>query len=261
MTGMRRFTVLLLAALILMASAGLAESFAGSVAEVEEAAKSVLLVRVYNEKDVLIATGSGFVAFDSRTLVTNYHVMEDAAWMMAATDDGKEFRVTKVIAANRDKDIALLEFELPTTITPLTLSESTEELHRAQPVVAIGSPIGVKNTVSMGNISAIYEEDEVPYIQFTAPISPGSSGGALFDDSGKVIGITSATYIGGQNMNLAIDIAEVLTLYAEAGNDERRTFKEYRDSMKLNATPTPKPTLGPPWYVDTTAAPNGVMLS
>ena len=65
----------------------------------------------------------------------------------------------------------------------------------------------------MGNVSAVFTEDNVDWIQTTAPISHGSSGGALFNEAGKVIGITSAFRTDGQNLNFAINISEVVKLY------------------------------------------------
>ena len=90
---------------------------------------------------------------------------------------------------------------------------SLDKIKRGERVTAIGSPKGLKNTVSMGNVSAVFTEDNVDWIQTTAPMSQGSSGGALFIEAGKVIGITSASRTDGQNLNFAINISEVVTLY------------------------------------------------
>lgn len=71
-------------------------------------------------------------------------------------------------------------------------------------MVAIGSPLGLFNSVSDGIISAFRQMNEVDMIQFTAPISQGSSGGALLDMYGRVIGISTAGMDEGQNLNLAV---------------------------------------------------------
>lgn len=71
-------------------------------------------------------------------------------------------------------------------------------------VTAIGSPLGLKNTVSKGIISAVREEQDWYILQTTAPISPGSSGGALFNQKGEVIGTTYAGMASGENLNLAV---------------------------------------------------------
>ena len=191
----------------------------------------------------MIGSGSGFVAFDNRTLVTNYHVMDGASWMAALSDTGEIYLVTNVIAADEEKDIALLEFFSPTDLTPLTLFEGGGLL-RAEPVVAIGSPQGVTNAVSMGNISALYENDGVSIIQFTAPISHGSSGGALFNEAGEVIGVTSGGFSDSQNMNLAVHISEVADLFGQSAQRPRTLIGEYARGAAAPPpalTPTPAP--------------------
>ncbi len=246
---MKRFAAAILTLCLLLPACALAETgFSSDPDAIERAAKSVLMLEVYDADNELLATGSGFVAFDNRTLVTNYHVIEDADWMVANSDDGYEYMVTKVLVADEAKDIAICGFMSPTDLTPLTFSDG-EALRRAEPIVAIGSPIGITNTVSLGNISAIYEEDGVSWIQFTAPISSGSSGGVLFDDRGCVIGVTSASYEDAQNLNLAVDIAEVTALY-ESWDGETKRLSEYVDAdikaaTTPNATPTPRMTYSP----------------
>ena len=84
---------------------------------------------------------------------------------------------------------------------------------KGETVTAIGSPLGIKNTVSKGNLSARIMQDGYDVLQFTAPISNGSSGGALFNEKGEVIGITFASFVEGQNLNLAIPIELVDNLY------------------------------------------------
>lgn len=76
---------------------------------------------------------------------------------------------------------------------------------RGQKVVAIGSPLGLFNSVSDGIISGFRQLERVSMIQFTAPVSHGSSGGALLDLYGELIGLITAGYDDGQNLNLAVD--------------------------------------------------------
>lgn len=210
---------------------------------IEEKALSVLMLEVFNG-DERIATGSGFVMFDNMTVVTNYHVIEDATMVMADSDDGYQYFITKVLITDKEKDIAILQFMTPTIMKPLT--PSTQKVKRGETVIAIGSPIGLKNTVSMGNVSSVYTEDNQSWIQFTAAISHGSSGGALFNDHGDVIGITSAFWEDGQNLNLAVDINEVVALYRQWDGTKYK-IEEYAkaDISKSIATATPRPIAKP----------------
>jgi len=83
--------------------------------------------------------------------------------------------------------------------------------------VAIGSPIGLTNTVSTGIVSALRTMDGLDVIQVSAPISQGSSGGGVFDRQGRLIGITRAYMKDGQNLNFAIPTQYVRRVLAQAG--------------------------------------------
>jgi hypothetical protein len=244
--------------LLLFSPASLAESkaFHEDYTAIDYAAKSVLMLEIYDKNEELIATGSGFVIFDNLTMVTNCHVLDGAYYMIAYSDDGFHYDIDKVIAVDKDKDIAILGFESPTNLAPLEYVEKAELL-RGQPVVAIGSPKGIKNTVSIGNISTIVADQTYNVIQFTAPISHGSSGGALFNDEGKVVGITFASLEEGQNLNFAIGIDEAVLLYSKR-NDQPIYLDEYAETGNGNtssAEGTPQPTASPTPAVQPTAIP------
>ena len=210
-----RFTSIIMLLLVLITGNCLAEfGFSENADAVELAADSVFMLEVYDSLNQKIGVGSGFVAFDSMTLVTNYHVIEGGTYILAVSDDYKQYILDKVCAYDKNKDIALLRFEQSPDVPALKL-DGDSELKRSQPVVAIGSPAGLMNTISLGNISAFYKKDGKDWIQFTAPISSGSSGGALFDDKGQVIGITTATYASTQNINMAVKAKYVVSLYQE----------------------------------------------
>ena len=69
-------------------------NFSSNPNAINEAAKSVLMLEVFNADNELISTGSGFVAFNNRTIVTNHHVIEGADWIMANSDDGYQYMIT-----------------------------------------------------------------------------------------------------------------------------------------------------------------------
>lgn len=187
-------------------------SFSDDADAIESAANSVFMLEIYSSSNQRIAVGSGFVAFDSSYLITNYHVIEGGSYIIAISDDKDRYLVNRVCCMDQNKDIAILMFDQPSNAEPLKL-DTNENLKRSQAVVAIGSPAGLMNTISLGNISAFYTRDGKDWIQFTAPISSGSSGGALFNDEGEVIGITTATYASAQNINMAVKIKEVIDLF------------------------------------------------
>ena len=197
-----------------------ASGFCSDVNAINEACLSVMKLEVKNDQGVESGSASGFVAFDDQTLITACHVIEKAQSITAISDTGEEYVISDVLCVNSDSDIAILRFQEPTGLKPLKLNESGQ-VYRGAPVVAIGSPQGFKNNVSNGNISSVYTDDDgIRSIRFSAPISAGSSGGALMDDNGQVIGVTSGGFVGAaQNLNVAINIIEVLELYAAHKDD------------------------------------------
>jgi|LSQX01.3.fsa_nt_gb hypothetical protein len=213
--------------------------FRDDVAAINQAADSVLMLLVYDgNKGSYAATGSGFVAFDSRTLITNYHVIKDGDLILAESDSGQSYFLDEVIAADEARDLAILRFKADTKLQPLPLQQE-DTLLRGQPVVAIGSPEGYKNSVSKGDISALFIKNNMRHIQFTAPISPGSSGGALFDNEGMVIGVTTSFLDGSsQNINFAIDIKEAIALYEAAANQAPYPLAQLKKEQQQTAQTT-----------------------
>ena len=176
-------------------------------------------IECYDYAGVLNTTGSGFIAFSDDLIVTNYHVIEGHPFSVkAVSENGQEYSVDKIIVYNQDVDIAVLQFQGRTGLSPLTLS--TKPVEKTDRVVAVGSPLGLINVVSEGIVSGFTEIDNVHVIQFTASISHGSSGGVLLNHTGDVIGVTCATFQDGQNMNLAIPIDYVEALFQQRASFE-----------------------------------------
>lgn len=208
-------------------------AFSDNADAIEKAADSVFMLEVYSYNNQRVAVGSGFIAFDSSILITNYHVIEGGSYVIAISDDKEQYLVSQICCFDKEKDIAILQFDQSSQAEPLPL-DTNGQLKRAQTVVAIGSPAGLRNTVSIGNISAFYTDGGKDWIQFTAPISSGSSGGALLNNEGEVIGITTATYASAQNVNMAVKIQEVVKLYNQW---DQKTISKI-GSMKGHSYPT-----------------------
>jgi len=172
------------------------------------------LVQIANPAIVMITTvsssggglGSGFLISSDGTIVTNYHVIKDAQGLGVKFAQDKEL-ITNVSVIKTDaiRDIALLKIATPVNVAPLSMGDSNQ-ITVGERVVAIGNPKGLQNTVSDGLVSAIRDTGGVKQIQISVPISPGSSGGALINMRGEVIGITTSGYNEAQNLNFAIPI-------------------------------------------------------
>lgn len=183
-----------------------------SASEIAKLSDSVLILYVYDKNHDLFSSGSGFVVHDDKTIVTNYHVIDEGYFVEAVSEADVHYNVSGATFFDEAADIAILRFETGTGLTPLVIADSSA-VQVGDTIYAIGSPLGLKNTVSNGIISAIRSEGNQTDIQITAPISHGSSGGALLNTYGEVVGITSATHSGGQNLNLAIPSAEFADLF------------------------------------------------
>ncbi len=226
----KRFAIMLCLLVIIAAcrvtgTANAEYSFSNDADAVEAAADSVFLLEVYDARNRKIASGSGFVIFQPSIMATNYHVIEEGAYLVAVSDDAERYAVDQVCAADRQLDLAILLFEPSKPVKPLEY-DASDGLKRSQTVVAIGSPAGLRNTVSIGNISAFFQQGGRDWIQFTAPISSGSSGGVLLNDQGKVIGITTATYTSAQNVNLAVRVSALVELYKKWDGHTTRSLGE-----------------------------------
>ena len=192
--------------------------FSDDPTAISAASQSVVKLNCYNKNRELCATGSGFACFADNVIVTNYHVIEGGVYSIeASTENGRSFDVTYVLAADEGKDIAILGTSSSHNLTLLQPGNSGN-LQKGEKVVAIGSPLGLLNSVSTGVFSGYVKENSMNVLQFTASISSGSSGGALFNDAGEVLGITFASYEAGQNLNLAIPIAQVERMWNSTSN-------------------------------------------
>lgn len=176
----------------------------------EKCADSIFYIEVYDSKGTVFATGSGFFIDYNGVAVTNHHVINGASSAKIFTTDGKSYDVTGVYDYNTKKDIALLKID-GANYQPLISSDGV--LVNGQTIYTIGSPQGYSNTISDGIISDAHRVyDDVKYIQISAPISPGSSGGALINDQGQVVGITTSGVNEAQNLNFAVPIGYVKEL-------------------------------------------------
>lgn len=174
--------------------------------EYEELARlssSVVMIKVYDQNRQCFKTGSGVVISREGYILTNFHVVSGGvSFGVRFENEEQETMTYALIKYHTAFDLALLRVERP--CVPIVLAPPNP-LVRGQKIVAIGSPLGLFNTVSDGIVSGFRKIDQVSMVQFTAPISRGSSGGALLDLYGRLTGIITAGYDDGQNLNLAVD--------------------------------------------------------
>ena len=177
--------------------------------QLSQFASSVVMLQVFDENQTCFKTGSGIIISKQGYILTNYHVVCGGAYFGVLLEDEPDiFYTTELIKCHAEWDLAVLRFhqERP----PIPILSANEKLVRGQKVVAIGSPLGLFNTISDGIISGFRELHETSMVQFTAPVSNGSSGGALLDLYGRLIGVITAGFDDGQNLNLAVDYRTII---------------------------------------------------
>src|SRR5208282_1834907 len=191
-----------------------------------EAHGAVVSIVVSDKNGHPVAQGSGFLISKDGQVVTNYHVIKNGSSAVIKFPDGAFFVVDGVLASDKHRDVAIIKAH-GNDFRALTLGDS-DRLQVGEEVVAIGSPLSLESTVSNGIISGIRtdEEEGGKFLQITAPISPGSSGGPLFNMAGGVVGITTSHLVGGQNLNFAIPIDDVKSLTLVPRSAEARAFPD-----------------------------------
>ena len=203
---------------------------------------STTTVNIFGQTSTSAASGSGFVLTRDGYIVTNYHVIEDAA-----EDSSVDVQVTfangdkytaKLVGGEKDNDVAVLKIEA-TGLTPVTLGDS-DKLVVGENVYAIGNPLGeLTFTYTDGMVSAldriISTGDNVTLnmLQTNCAINPGNSGGPLFDSYGNVVGIVSAKYtqsssgVSAEGLGFALPINDVKGIIADLIEHGYVTGKPY----------------------------------
>jgi S1-C subfamily serine protease len=169
--------------------------------------------------------GTGFFIDEAGTLATNHHVIDGAEELRVKLWDGTQIERVELLTSDAEADLALLRVDLgrlPKAPMPTILGDS-ETVEVGEPVSVIGNPLGLDHTLTNGIVSARRILHGERYIQMSAPISPGNSGGPVFDRHGRVIGVSVGGMVGGQNLNLAVPVSQLQALIAD-DYPERRSF-------------------------------------
>lgn len=208
----------------------------------KQAMKGVVLLKGHKNQ------GSGFLlAHPNGIVVTNYHVIKENNYLLVEFHDGTRRVASHYVHLAREKDLAFLRIDdPPPSATGLILETKQPKVEAV--VRAIGSPIGFKNTVTKGEVSGIRNGVEMNatlppdslrtlpaksrWIQFTADISHGSSGGPLLDTNGSVVGVTTLGFASG--LNFAVSALDVIEELENAGVLRSR---ELSSLPKTNPTP------------------------
>ena len=156
--------------------------------------------------------GTGFVVDKTGLIATNMHVIVGGESIFVILPDRRKFPILEVTSHDASVDLAIVRIaarDLPV----LALGDS-DNVRAGDPIVAIGHPLGLEDTVSNGLVSAVRTIDGLSVLQISAPIAPGSSGGPIFNERGEVVGVCTALLQGGQNLNFGVPSKYVRKLLA-----------------------------------------------
>lgn len=230
-TNMRK--IIFIATIILINTINVSYSQTGTSSPREIAKSAFLSTVLLTMEDVNgqpLSLGSGFV-IDDGVVVTNFHVIENSkGGIVKIIGDPKKYRISGIIEIDKQNDIAILSVK--GLIAPKVKIGDYTTVGVGDNIYAVGNPRGLEGTFSQGIVSGIRDFEGEKLLQITAPISPGSSGGPILNANGEVIGVAIATIQNGQNLNFAIPITYVSSIYDKS----TKTTKEFSDNVKNTTT-------------------------
>jgi hypothetical protein len=175
----------------------------------------------------VVKSGSGVIV-GLNEILTNCHVIERLSDLSVEFSDGE---TATAVPSGRLGKVDLCTLSAKTGARKFPAVSPMSSVKVGQKVYALGNPLSLTETFSDGLISGIRKRDGQTVVQTTAPVSPGSSGGGLFDSAGRLVGITTFTLVRGQNVNFAIPAENLKSLRAEKlkesklASESRLTFK------------------------------------
>lgn len=204
----------------------------------EKSNDAVVVVEAYDINGIQISTGSGVIISDKGLIFTNYHNFEDAESLLFRHNN-EYIGYNQVIGVDIDRDILILSTDYKTN-NAIQIA-NIEELKIGNKVYALGSPLGYENSLSDGIIGGLKrtlkELGKTNLIQITANIDHGSSGGAVLNSRGELIGISSYIEINpyGQksNINFAIPVSDILSVKMVANGDKSVEYYINNEKAKM----------------------------
>lgn len=184
---------------------------------------AVVTVRAF-ESDAEAGHGTGFLVREDGVLVTNHHVVDGADSLEVELENGEIYDNVYVVGRDERRDLILLQ--IPATGLPTLAVADDRDVTAGDAIYVMGHPLGLEYTFSDGLLSARRTHGGVTYLQISAPISAGSSGGPVLDERGRAIGVATLTGTAGQNLNIAIPARHVTGMLVVAG--EPQPFDEFR---------------------------------
>lgn len=201
----------------------------------ERVNNSVVAIVAYDMDDIKMSQGSGII-IDTGLVVTNFHVYQGSE-RLKVFHYGKEYEVTRIIGVDIERDVIICQTD--SGLLPIEITQANE-FRIGERVYAIGSPLGYENSITEGLISGLREIENNSLLQISTPISFGSSGGAVVNSRGKLVGISTSGHLV-SDINFAIPIETIYNLSTNCSISDTICSKKishflkcYQAYVKLN---------------------------
>ncbi|MGE0637118.1 MAG: trypsin-like peptidase domain-containing protein [Bacteroidia bacterium] len=172
---------------------------------ISESEEASFIIYTYDEYGCPSGSASGFFITKEGIGITNYHALDGATKSLLITSDSSKYEIDKILGSDEKKDLIKFQIKNSGNKTFSYLNFSTKSPTKGDKVYCISNPLGLESSFTEGNISAIRKDkNHGKTIQFSAPISPGSSGGAVLNEDGDIVAIATYTKKGGQNLNFGV---------------------------------------------------------
>ena len=213
---LERLVSFALSSFLALSPSGIAQQSSGDMSQlVKSSIDAVVLIVVNDSNGKPVLEGSGFLVSPDGGIVTNHHVIASASSATVKLNNGAFFPVEGIIADDPEHDLALIK--VPGKNLPYLSLGDSDSITAGQHVLAIGSPLGLENSVSDGIVSGFRKDaDGKNWIQTTAPASHGNSGGPLLVMDGKVAGVLTWKAGEGENLNFAAPSKLIVPLMANS---------------------------------------------
>ena len=216
---------------------------------IERSGSSVVLVIARSAQEQPVYA-TGIVGRGDGIILTAYHAVKDAKEAQVRLKNGEIFDQVELVAFDARRDVAALR--IPAVGLPTLPLGNLAEARAGQPVFVVSNPAGLSWSASSGIVSSVRMADEVSgagvgyrILQFSAPVSPGSSGGVVLDAQGRALGLVVGTVTGGQNLNFAVPLESVAGLANGEGGSPLGSGTSLRLPQTHEVKTTSLPTRDP----------------
>lgn len=208
----------------------------GAKSVLEKAEQATFIIYTFDEHGSPAGSGSGFFIDKNGVGITNYHVLDNSMKAVIKLKSGKEYEIDKVLASDKKWDIVKFSILNEDGAKFSFLDFSSKDVEQGDKVYNLGAPMGLDQTFADGLVSSIRSDSHGQVAQVTIPISQGSSGSPIMNESGDVVAVATFKQSHGENLNFGVFInSEKLSMMTNNPfTKANRQFNNKEDFVILN---------------------------